>query len=204
MTIKIDVKSNLKQFTKGLNDFKRKQVPFATSRALNNTAFDLRKHQISEVLNKDLSKNTAFYRKLLRVFKSTKTNLEARVFDQLGKDYMEKLTRGYVKTATRGRRVAIPFGKLYRSRAQRKKAKDLLRNRSNFLIRTKRSGQVFVAKRMGRERFPLDLLLQLKTFANVRKKLFFYEKGEKQVLRTFGKEFIKEFDKALRTAKFKN
>ena len=170
MAIKIDLRSNIKEFTRGLDNISRKQVPFATSRALNNTAFDLRKHQISEVLNKDLSRNTVFYRKLLRVFKSTKTNLEATVFDQLGKDYMEKLTRGYVKTATRGSRVAIPFGKLYRSRAQRKKAKDLLRNRSNFLIRTKRSGQVFVAKRTGKKRYPLELLLQLKTFANVRKK----------------------------------
>ena len=45
MAIKIDLRSNIKEFTRGLDNISRKQVPFATSRALNNTAFDLRKHQ---------------------------------------------------------------------------------------------------------------------------------------------------------------
>ena len=41
MTIKIDVKSNIKQFTKGLNKLGRSQIPFATNKTIANTSFRL-------------------------------------------------------------------------------------------------------------------------------------------------------------------
>ena len=48
MTVKIDVKSNIKSFTKNLDAFARKQVPNATRSTLNETAFKLKDHIVKK------------------------------------------------------------------------------------------------------------------------------------------------------------
>ena len=47
--IKIDVKSNIKQFTKGLNKVGRSQIPFTVNETIGNTAFTLRNATIKEM-----------------------------------------------------------------------------------------------------------------------------------------------------------
>ena len=40
--MKLDVKSNIKQFTKGLDRVGKSQIPFTTNETIGNTAFTLR------------------------------------------------------------------------------------------------------------------------------------------------------------------
>ena len=47
--IKIDVKSNIQQFTKGLNKVGRSQIPFTVNETIGNTAFTLRNATIKEM-----------------------------------------------------------------------------------------------------------------------------------------------------------
>ena len=47
--ISINVKSNVKQFTKGLRRIEKKQIPFATARALTWTAQDAQKWLIKKI-----------------------------------------------------------------------------------------------------------------------------------------------------------
>ena len=42
MTIKIDVKSNIKEFTRGLDSIGKSQIPFATNKSIANTVFKLK------------------------------------------------------------------------------------------------------------------------------------------------------------------
>ena len=78
MGISLTIDQDLKGFDRFLNN-NRKQLPFATSVAINNTAFDIR-----TALNKGtlgaFHKPTKFTQKAFIVTKSKKTNLVAHTF----------------------------------------------------------------------------------------------------------------------------
>lgn len=44
--MRVSVKSNAKEFSKGLRRYQRKQMPFATAGAINSTLFDVKKKVI--------------------------------------------------------------------------------------------------------------------------------------------------------------
>ena len=69
MAVKVNIKSNIKTFTKGLDNFSKAQVPNATRSTLNNVASDLRKHIIDVVFPKSFTMRNRGFPKLLFRFK---------------------------------------------------------------------------------------------------------------------------------------
>ena len=47
--VKLDIKSNIKRFTKGLNKVGKSQIPFTTNETIGNTAFTLRNATVKEM-----------------------------------------------------------------------------------------------------------------------------------------------------------
>jgi hypothetical protein len=87
--MKVSVKDNIKEVTKGLSSIQKKQIPFATMLALNDTAFALHKTYKAQTKQK-FDNPTSFTQKGFRVQKAKKTHLEAIVFvDKKRVDYME-------------------------------------------------------------------------------------------------------------------
>ena len=76
--MQVSVKSDIKKLTKALSTIQRKQIPFATSKALNATAFDARK-SVQAALDVQLDKPTPYTKRGVQVEKSTKKNLVAQV-----------------------------------------------------------------------------------------------------------------------------
>ena len=76
--MQVSVKSDIKKLTKALSTIQRKQIPFATSKALNATAFDARK-SVQTALDVQLDKITPYTKRGVQVEKSTKKNLVAQV-----------------------------------------------------------------------------------------------------------------------------
>ena len=76
--MQIDVRADTKKLTKWLNQAERKQVPFATSRALNATAFNVRSKLQKELPNY-LDRPTGGIIKSVQVQTSSKRNLVATV-----------------------------------------------------------------------------------------------------------------------------
>ena len=72
--MQVSVKANVKQLTKGLNKIQRKQIPFATSKALNTLAFDVRK-TLQTVLPEYIDQPTPYTTRAIQVEKSTKKKL---------------------------------------------------------------------------------------------------------------------------------
>ena len=113
--MQISVKSDIKKLSKGLSTIQRKQIPFATSKALNATAFDAQK-SVKTALDLQLDKPTAYTKRGVQVEKSTKKNLVAKVgfrSRKFGKgqgaipqaDYMARQIKGGTRVP---RGVAIP------------------------------------------------------------------------------------------------
>ena len=76
--MQIDIRSDIKELTRSLNRIQRKQIPFATSKALNATAFDVRK-TLQDALDIHLNNPTPYTKRGVQVEKSTKRNLVAKV-----------------------------------------------------------------------------------------------------------------------------
>lgn len=79
MTFSISVESNIKEVQKWLTKVEKQQVPFATSQALNATAFDARKALRAQAVKK-LDRPTKFTVDSFQVRKASKRKLFAEVF----------------------------------------------------------------------------------------------------------------------------
>lgn len=96
--MRIDIRDNIKEVTKGLGSMQKKQIPFATMLALNDTAFALHKTYKKQTLQK-FDSPTTFTQKGFRVEKAKKTNLVAVVYvDKTREDYMKLQVDGGIRT----------------------------------------------------------------------------------------------------------
>lgn len=77
--MQISFQNNIRQVERGLSDFARREVPFATSLALNATADDVLKNT-SVSLRKRLDRPTPFTEKAFRATRSSKSRLSVKVF----------------------------------------------------------------------------------------------------------------------------
>ena len=107
--MQINVSSNASTVAKAIDAFSKNQIPFATHRALNDTAFAVRKEIVERTYPQSfVVKNRSFARAMFRVQRSpNKRTLTAAVFDQLGREYMVDQAEGGFKTP-RGLSIAIP------------------------------------------------------------------------------------------------
>ena len=96
--MRISVKSNIKEVTKGLSSIQKKQIPFATMLALNDTAFALHRAYKKQTTQK-FDNPTDFTQKGFRVDKAKKTNLIAVVYvHEKREDYMKLQVDGGIRT----------------------------------------------------------------------------------------------------------
>jgi len=108
--MRIDVRHNIKEVTKGLSSVQKKQIPFATMLALNDTAFALHKTYKKQTEQK-FDDPTPFTKKGFRVKKAKKTHLEAIVFvDKKRIDYMALQIDSGVRTP-KNTAIIVPSNK---------------------------------------------------------------------------------------------
>lgn len=95
--MKVEVKNNIKEVTKGMSDIQKKQIPFATMLALNDTAFALQKTYKAQTVQK-FDKPTKFTQTGFAVQKAKKSDLTALVFvTKKREDYMKLEIDGGVR-----------------------------------------------------------------------------------------------------------
>ena len=89
--MQINIKSNIKQLTRSLNETQRKRIPFATSRALNDVAATAALGTLREKAERVFEGGATRYTKTgFRYNRSNKQNLTAEVFiDPSRADYMK-------------------------------------------------------------------------------------------------------------------
>lgn len=99
MGIQLSIDQDLKRFDRFLNNY-RDQLPFATSKAINDTAINKQGNDVKTALNKGtisaFDKPVKFTQTAFRVQRSTKRNLIANIYavDEVGKDRARYLRFG--------------------------------------------------------------------------------------------------------------
>lgn len=211
--IKCDAKNFMKVLEKEIKN-KQKQVKFAATVALNNTAFKARENLIKEYKESFVVRNTNLP-KAVAVKKATKENLQAEV--SFPKDWMYINTKGGKKEPEHSKVLMVPIKngglKDYRTQSgkikQSKKPVNLLKYADTHPFKTKahvatphpfvlenKKGQTMIAVRDKENRKDMKFLYVGVPTADVKKRWDF----EKIVKGTAEKELEKEFDAALEKA----
>ena len=118
----INVKNNIKQFTKGLTRFQKRQVPFVAARTLTDVAFKVRFNAIDKSFPQAFKNSVVASRMAkgrLRVIKAQKRDynmgmLSAKVLDKSSNplEYLVTHQRGGTKRPKSGDYIAVPSSKI--------------------------------------------------------------------------------------------
>ena len=192
------IQSNINEIIMGLNDLEKKQIPYATSKALNDTAFQARAALTAQLV-KRLDNPTPFTKRAIRVRKATKKRLYAEVYvNEIQAKYLKNLYYGGTERP-KSRALIKPTKDLKLNKygnIQNKKIQKLLNN-PNYFSGTvtgkggKRSG-IFRRYKSGR----------------IKQMIMWVDKKEKQKRLEFDKtiqgvvnnKFNSNFEKALKFA----
>jgi len=126
--MEISIRHNIKEVTRGLNKVQRKQIPFATSQALNDVAKDLARKQMPIEMQATFQGGaTGHTRRAFLYERSNKRNLRARVFtNSRTHEYISYMVHGGQRLPKR-RAIFIPsrnvkrnkFGNVTRAKMQK-------------------------------------------------------------------------------------
>lgn len=227
--MQIDIRSNVKEATRNLTRLQRKQIPFTTSRTLNDMARKLAKPSkkgvgvIGKATNRVFKKKsgrsgaTEFTRKNWFYKKSNKQNLTAEVFwDESNADFMKFQVRGgtryprkrAIQVSTRHSKSLLnPFGNI-----KREAVSAILDDRAKYfkgVPKGRGEDAAGIWERYGRsKRFPagkkIRMVVAYEGNAQYRPLFPFVKVAEGFVFSRedgFAKLFRKNLEHALRTAK---
>lgn len=181
----------------------RNQMPFAISNALNDTAFEMRKHAIESEFAGDLTiRNRAQARRTTLVKRSTKATMRS----ELGSTawYMEDLHDGRTRRPLQG---VTHKGKKYllvpdeRTETGKKKSVRGYPDKP-FVVKRKKTGSLWLVRRKKKKRaYPLNYIGQLVPRAAYDQGSFSWSEVVNGSQRVFRRSFNRQMVRAIRTAR---
>ena len=200
----ISIKSNAPmRFKQAMDRIERKQMPFAASMALNNTAWDIKK-ALDKELVKSLKNPTPFTLKGIRVKGANKSHLVAYVsIAPVQAKYLKWAIEGGTRRPNK-RALLYPVAQKrnkYGNMARRA-VKNLAASPKTFSGTPRGRTTPGLYKRVGpKGRKQLKLMVSYQRRANYEKRFGFYSTSEKTVKKVMGKNFAAARKKAQQTKK---
>ena len=195
--MKVNVESNIKEITKWTTNAQKKQIPFATSVAINNTLFDLKK-EMAKQMDKKLDRPTPFTKRGFFINKAKKNLLVGvLLMKDIVANYMQFQIEG--GTRTTGKQIPVP----YKPNARLNKFGNIIGKRTGLI---KKNTQ-FIGNVSGTEgvyertKDGLKLIIGFERSVTYRPRFPFYVIAEKFSNAVFDKKFAKAFNRALRSAR---
>jgi len=203
----ISVQVDTKPLKRWLSDIEKKQLPFATAKALTITARDA-KRAVDAQLPKKLDRPTPFTRRAIGIKAARKTLLQSEVFvKDMQWEYLRFAIEGGTRRPDR-KAIATPGSKTRLNKygnMPRGKAHKLLQNRAKYFS-GKPTGHpgapAGIWQRMGRGgRGNIRLVVQYKKHILYKKRLPFRKIVEGVVAHRWRRNFEQSFADAMRTAR---
>ena len=200
--MQIKIKDNIKQFTKGLSSFEKKQIPFAVANGINTTLFGLRKEMGKQTVKK-LDRPTPATQKGFTIKKANKRNLTGALAI---KDFVADYLKYQIDGGTRqtGKKIPVPFtenARLNKFGNIPNKRKGLIKRPAKQFI-AKIGGVSGVFEKSGRGGKQLKLIIAFEDSVTYDKKPFpFYKIGKGYINNVYSRNLAKGFKRAMRTAR---
>ncbi len=209
--LKINVKSNVKKFTRNLNNIQRKQIPFATARALTWTA-GAAQTDIQKKIPKTFQTTRKWWLKQqptgVKVRPAKKNALTATVYTNA---YFAKLQEeGGLKAPFKAGGLLIPSDKVPKYGRKAGGARKVLQQKKVLKrggmaggdpVITLKSGKRGVFRRRTKKRLPIELMYTYVPQASVRGRFGFKKTAATAAKRDFEKLFAKSLNMALKSAR---
>jgi len=204
MTVSVKITSDVKKATRFLNNLQRRQIPFATSLALNKTAESIQRFTKSR-LRSDLDNPTPQVQRSIRLRRSTKKRLSAKVFilPAIARFMRFQIEGG--SRSPRGRVEAIPvnlrlnrFGNIPGRRLG--KLRKILAKPDTFSARINGVAGIWQRGRGKRRNKEVKLIAGYETSPlRYRPRYPFYQYAEQRASRAWPPAFRRSLKRALRT-----
>lgn len=198
--ITVDVESDVRSLTRALTSIQTKQIPYATARAVQDTAYRTQQFIIRYVYPKSfIVRNRVFPRTAFQVRprRVPKSKPEAVIYDRLGKEFLKLQTSGGTKTPFTSRYLKVPprgDQSVYTSRGK-------LRRFPRTIVLRKNGRPAIYQQQGGKRNRRLKYRYALRQSVNIQKRFPFYEMGIRHVRETFPVSFKRSLAQALRTAR---
>jgi len=197
--MRINIKADTKAINKRLTSLEKKQIPFATSKAINKTAFQTRR-QLQKDMDTTFRKGAAgFTKKGVFVKPSHKTNLEANVYilKEQAK-YLEKQVFGGVRRESFA--IPIPFrnrvGLTNQGNLTKAKFRSLVNNKNNKILDINGVKGLYELKKNTKPKLLVALNRRSVSYNNPKFK--FFALGRRAVNKFFLKNYERELKQAIR------
>tara|TARA_Y100000289_G_C3930575_1_gene156189 strand:+ start:4428 stop:5024 length:597 start_codon:yes stop_codon:yes gene_type:complete len=197
--MQVNVTSNVAFVEKRLNKIQKKQIPFATSVAINNTLFGLRK-EMGKQVDKKLDRPTPFTKRGFLVDKAKKTKLFGILFmKNKVADYMQYQVDGGIRKETK--MIPVPF----KANARLNKYGNIIGKRTGLIKKNSQfigtiNGTTGVWERTNKNQ-RVKLMIGFEGQVNYKPRFPFYKIASKYSGRLFPKNFDRAITKALRTTR---
>tara|TARA_R100001086_G_scaffold242119_1_gene169525 strand:+ start:193 stop:783 length:591 start_codon:yes stop_codon:yes gene_type:complete len=196
--MRISIKNNVKEATKGLSKSQKEQVPFATSNAINMTLFQLRK-EMGKQTTKHLDRPTPFTQKGFVVDKAKKTTLRGILFI---KDIVANYLKYQIDGGTRstGKNIPIPYtpnARLNKFGNIIGKRSGLVKKSNQYIGEVKGINGVWERQKNGEQK----LIIGFKRSVEYRPRFPFYNIAANFTKNMFDRNFTKAFVRAVRSSR---
>lgn len=195
--MQVSVKSNIKEITKFTTNVQKKQIPFATSVAINNTLFDLKK-EMAKQMDKKLDRPTPFTKRGFFINKAKKNLLiGVLLMKDIVANYMQYQIEG--GTRTTGKQIPVPYkpnARLNKFGNIIGKRTGLIKKNTQFIGNVSGTEGVYERTKQG-----LKLIIGFERSVTYRPRFPFYVIATKFSNAVFDRKFAKAFDRALRSAR---
>jgi hypothetical protein len=213
MTVQITIKADFKRVKRFLSKVEKKQIPFATARAITQT-LQIAKKDVLRQLDKDIRNATPFTRRAFFVEGAKKTNLTGRLFIRpVQATYLTRQIFGGVRKPV-GAALALPPAKRLAGDIRRDRYGNLPRSQRAKALLSKGAISATIGGVAGIWRVPkrtktgklrkgqkLKLLLAYEPQAVYRPRFRFFERGQNSIRAHWPDIFDRSFRDALRTAR---
>tara|TARA_R100001163_G_scaffold62457_1_gene53266 strand:+ start:267 stop:857 length:591 start_codon:yes stop_codon:yes gene_type:complete len=196
--MQVNVKTNIKEISKNLTRDQKKQVPFASAMAINNTLFQLRK-EMGKQTRKKLDRPTKFTQTGFIVQKAKKQNLKGMLFLR---DAVEKYLKFQIVGGIRstGKYIPVPF----KQNARLNKFGNIVGKRSGLIKKKSQfigtvNGLLGVWERQKGNK--LKLIIAFERTVEYKPKLPFYTIAQKFSAAVFDRNFTKAITRAIKSAR---
>lgn len=201
----IKFKDNIDDVERFLSDLAQRQLPFANSQALNDTAIDVKADE-EKRLERDLDNPTPFTKRGLYIKRSTKSRLVAIVgFKPIQASYIKFAAKGGIRRPKR-RALIVPVGQRLNKYGNmpRGSVKRAVSRPDTFSGKVKGVAGIWKrprkAKRASAATGP-KLLVSFKSRATYRPRHDFEGGAEKIARRVYPKHLIRRLEAAIKTAR---
>jgi len=197
MAASLSIKSDMKSAQRWLNDVQRRQIPYATSRAINDTLKTCRKAVINGIIRRQESKKAWWNNKRsgINIEWSNKHNLTGSVGTRI---YWAHLAEhGGIKIPHKGNRnLAIPQPIVPKSRRKSGGVRIMAAQKKTFF---NKNG--LYRKKGSKKNRSIELLFRFVSRANIKPWMRLRDTAQNAALKSFRKHFDFWLRKALKTAR---